>query len=160
MSDPARGPAVYRYEDEDGRVHFVDALDKVPETLHSRIERLPPRVGPAAEVPKSKSPGDFVRSLDVPSVGVGIAIGLVLVFLGSLVRGSAGWLVRAGVLLAVATLLGGAYLNWVQQSAGLGDEGIVATPSEIVEEAKKASRKLEKRLQSQRKTLEQLERGP
>lgn len=173
MSDPERQPVVYRYEDEHGQVHIVDALEKVPARFREAVEEVD--LAPArADVTARKSAPPAVRTgefsanqgvvaflggLDPPSVGVGVALGLVLVFVGSLVRGSFGWLVKAGLLAAVVVLLAGAYLGWLHRTAGMG-EGVLSTPSEMVEGARKAGLQLERRLQRQQEMLDHLERSP
>lgn len=168
MADPERGPAVYRYQDAEGRIHFVDEVDKIPGRFQPSAERVDLTRGSAwasestrtvEYAPREEGIAGFARSIDPPSMGVGLAIGLVLAFLRSLVRGSGGWLIRAGLLAAVVVLLTGAYLGWLRRTAGKG-EGFVATPAEMVEEARKAGLQLEQRLQHHKEMLERLDRGP
>lgn len=98
----------------------------------------------------------FVRDLDAPSLAVGFACGLALMTIPSLLRRGGRLLLKAALVVVVGGLLVGAYLGWVQRSAGLGS-GPLASPREMVREAEEAAEQMKDRLQKNERALERLE---
>ena len=154
----------YRYTDEDGRVHIVDRLDKVPAVERARAQEITPGRGgaviPAPPVSVDGGSGGsimgFASDLDGPSVLTGVALAVAVQAGLLIVRRNGAVLLRGGLVLAAVALIGGAYLGWIRQRVGVGD-GAVATPGQLVDDARRAVRQLKARLQEQQRVLRELE---
>lgn len=166
----------YRYTDSEGDVHIVDRIDQVPDLHRADVERVRVAAGSDARVQgrpidgaqraverlrsqaREGLPG-VVADLHGPSVAVGFGAAVLLFAMARLVagvtKGRGGWLVGAGLMVA-ACLSGAAYLGWVRRSVGLGNETFVS-PTQVVDDARNAARKMKDRWQKQERALREIE---
>lgn len=98
----------------------------------------------------------FVKELDLPSVAVGFAMALGFWLLSLLIRRSGRLLFKVGLVLAMVALVAGAYFGWLRRTAGLSD-GHLASPAAVVDDAKKAAKQMQDRLQKNERILKKLE---
>lgn len=96
--------------------------------------------------------------LDPTSFGVGFGLALGLGLLLGVVRSSAKRLVKVALVVAILSMLGGGYLGAVRSAAGLGAGGAVS-PQTIVNDAKKAASRANRRYRDQERVLRQIEEG-
>lgn len=167
----------FRYDTADGRTVIVDSIDSVPMALRDRAERVVFGVNSPADVRSSSDDSSEARAseagsplpglppgfaLDGASFGLGAGAGALLVALvlglfgarfGTLRRLVLGGIVVGGLAFVAI----GAYLGWLQRSAGLGD-ATFASPRELVDEAKKVVETVERRRQEQERAIEEAER--
>lgn len=180
MSEPTTAKpdqVFYRYEGPDGRVQLVDSLEKLPEEARSKAQRLD---FPGSE--KSALEGAFEELLSeettttrdgatstpsVPNVhwpsfviGMGAGVGAVLVLRLLLSPGSSSFgkrlLVSTALVIGLAAVLGGLYLGWIRKSTGQAD-GALATPQQIIDDAKRTMKQVEERRKEQEHQLDELE---
>lgn len=175
---PAREQVFFRYDTADGRTVIVDSLDSVPLALRDRAERIVfgVKAAPTDERSSSGASGEVSGgqatsslpglppgfALDGASFGLGAGAGALLVALvlalfgarfGTLRRLVVGGIVVGGLAFVAI----GAYLGWMQRSAGLGD-ATFASPRELVDEARRVVETVERRRQEQERTIEEAER--
>jgi hypothetical protein len=175
---------VYRYSDADGQWVYVNDLSLVPAERQGGVERL--TLGPATPARKRKKAKDegalgkaraltregraaaegvqrevgdvlpFVHDLDLPSVAVGFALALVPLLAVLLVRRTGRLVLTLGLVAAIFALVAGAYFGWLRQAAGLSGGGL-ASPQQLVDDAKRAADEMQDRLQHNERVLRQLE---
>lgn len=97
--------------------------------------------------------------LDPLSVGVGFGVAIVGGLMFRVLRSSVRVLVKVAVVVGVIALLAGGYLGALRKTAGLGGGGAVATPQQVLEDAKKAAAQANKRVIEQTRMLEKIEEG-
>jgi len=97
--------------------------------------------------------------LDPMSVAVGFIGAFVLVIGFRVVRSSVRAIVKVAVIALIVALLVGGYLGALRQSAGLGGGSAVATPQQVLEDAKKAAAQANERYREQGETLKKIEEG-
>lgn len=123
-----------------------------------------PAPRPATQTEPSASKHGSSFEFDASSFGLGLGAGLLLalglVFVGG--RGEAGgilqrWIVRSALCVGVVLLGTSAYLGWSRQHAGLGSAAL-ATPQDLIRDAKGAVDQVRQRRLEQEKQLEELER--
>ena len=154
----------YRYTDAAGRTHIVDRLDRVPADQRSSVERLDLRsagavIPTAAPAPRSVTAtgmGDFVRALDAPSVVVGFGLAVTVYAVRTLVRPMAPMLLRLTLVATAVALFASGYLGWVRRASGVGDEAL-ASPTQVLDDARKAARRMTDRFEAQRRVLRTIE---
>ena len=153
------GETYYRFVDDQGRVHIVDRLELVPAKY--RDQAKPVALDKAEAIVPPAPAGRFagppsVADIDGPSfiIGFGSAVA-VLAFIG-LFRRRWGPVVRIGAVVGAVVLLTVGYLGWLRRAAGLGDSTI-ATPQQLLEDAKEAAEQMKARLRQQQKALQELE---
>ncbi len=170
----------YRYTDDDGEVHIVDALDRVP--ADHRDDAEPVRLGeatvffpkryaqdatPVANVAPPSSPGHAssglltVDDLHWPSFlgGLGVAtllFGALAVIRSRRFGGVAQRLLTVGAFGAVGVLVVVAYLGGLRRAAGL-DDGATATPQQLIDDARQAAQQVKARLQKQESIMKKTE---
>lgn len=169
----------YRYETPDGRVLLVDGLDKLPAEARNKAQRIhfegsdpSPLDGTlgklfgdssqTSHVTATPASAASLSSLHVPSFVAGAAagVGLALV-LGWLVSSRSGSFGKRVVISALATgalaaVLGSLYLGWLRRSTGQ-DNDVLATPTELIDDAKRTMDQVQERRREQQRQLDELE---
>jgi hypothetical protein len=145
----------YRYRTPDGRIAVVDSLDRVPASERAHVERLELEAAPLA----SRYPvvSEVAAHMDWASfaTGFGVALGIAAVvsFVG---RGSTrllGFLVVAAIVVAGS----GAYFGMLRRATG-ESQAAFATPSAIIDDAKRAVEKAKQRQREQEKLIDEIQR--
>jgi hypothetical protein len=170
---------IFSWVDENGHTVISDSIADIPDKYRAIAKKISVEEAKASvrdlekQVEKAKKKslkeaksvqrevGDvvpFVKDLDLPSFGVGVAFTLLVVFVLSLVRRTGRVLIKVGLLLAVVVLVCGSYFAWLRRAAGLGDTKL-ASPTEMIEDARDAAKAMEKRLTDQKRMLEKIEKG-
>lgn len=183
MSEPSRSK-FFTYEDAEGHAYVADSLDRIPKKYRELAEEVSfeEAADKLDEIQKTASErlkkaermrkkglreakemqreiGDvvpFVTDLDLPSVAVGFAMSLVVFLVLSFVRKTGRLILKLGLLVAIVLLVAGAYFGWLRRAAGLGD-GALASPAEVIGDAKKAATKFQERIGQQERALEKIE---
>lgn len=170
----------YRYVTSDGRVLLVDALDKLPAEARNKAQRIhfegsdPSALegtlgnlfGESAPTSHETAPAATasasLSSLHVPSfiAGVAAGVGLALV-LGWLVSSRSGSFGKRIVISVMATgvfaaVLGSLYLGWLRRSTGQ-EGGVLATPTELIDDAKRTMDLVQERRREQQRQLDELQ---
>lgn len=183
MSEPTTATpdqVFFRYEGPDGRVLLVDSLEKLPPEVRPKAKRIffegtdkSPLQGTLQEFlgdgPRDSDTGHpsspvALSSLHVPSFALGIATGLgvffILRWLLSPSSTSFGKRVVVSIALTagLAAVLSAFYLGWLRRSTGQTDD-LVATPTELIDDAKRTMQLVEERRKEQQKQLEELDRA-
>ena len=166
----------YRYADDDGEVHIVDGLDRVPPEHRESAAQVrlgeatvffPKRYAddgavPIAAVappvrPDRPSSGLILADLHWPSFvgGVGVAIalfGAVAVIRSRRFGGLTRRLLTVGAIGAVGILAAVMYMGGIRRAAGL-DDGATATPQQLIDDARRAAEQVKARLQKQERIM-------
>ena len=100
----------------------------------------------------------FVKELDLPSVAVGFAGSLVFFLVFAIVRKTFGLMIKLALLAAILILVGGAYFGWLRRASGMGDDAL-ASPQELIDDAKRTAADYQKRIDQQEKALKKIEEG-
>lgn len=180
MSEPSTATpdqVFYTYEGPDGRVQLVDSLEKLPPAVRAKAKRsvfegdrsAPDTLGEllsgrdaARDTPNDGPTAVSVTSVHVPSFALGVAAGLGVFFIlrwlsrpspTSFGKRLVGSLALTAGLVAVLSAL---YLGWLRRSSGQTD-GLVATPSEVIDDAKRTMQLVEERRRAEQKQLDELE---
>jgi hypothetical protein len=147
----------YRWTDAGGRVHVVSSLDAVPIAMRARVERL--------ELARRPTPGVIERVSSVATstsdqstlvLGLGAA-GLVLFVLSRVLPRQLRFLGKLGLFAVVAALLGGLYLGAIRRSTGLASDSLLATPSALIDDTKRAVEKINQRQKQQEEELRNIQ---
>jgi hypothetical protein len=149
-ASPAGASVYYRYQDAQGRLHIVDSLAGVPGPLRARAERI-------ELAAPSKQPTSSPAGTHWTSFGLGIGAGLLLVLLFLSVRRGSGALLKAGLVIGAALLLGAAYFGWIRRQSGHA-ESAFASPSALIDDARKAVDQANRRNREQDEALKEIER--
>lgn len=181
MSEPSSATSdqvFYRYESPDGRTLLVDSLDKLPADARPKAERITYGGDGAAGrgtlgelLSGNASPRDAtvshqpasLTSLHLPSFALGVGTGLGVFFivrwLTSPSQTSFGKRLVISLVLTggMAAVLSALYLGWLRRSTGQTD-GLIATPTEVIDDAKRTMQLVEERRKQQQKQLDELER--
>lgn len=183
MSEPSKSK-FFTYEDGDGQVYIADSLERIPEKYQklakevsveeavSKIQEIQEtasdRLKKAQRLKKQglrkakkvqREIGDvvpFVKALDLPSVAVGFALSLVFFLAFSFIKKTGKLLLKLGLIAAIVLLVAGAYFGWLRRAAGIDDDRL-ASPAEVIDDAKKAATKFRRRLDEQERTLKKIE---
>jgi hypothetical protein len=144
---PSEPQRFYRWVDASGTLHVVSSLDAVPPAERARAERT------AFVGHEEPSPRPAMFRLDWSSVALGFGAGLLVALV--LPRG---WkaVTRVGVVVAIAALLGGAYLATLRNATDTGDGALIASPAAIIEDAKAAVAKANEAQRRRERELEQI----
>ncbi len=113
----------YRYQDESGEVTVVDALERIPEKYRAGAQEVIVGVETQAqrvvrtlgEATKGAKP--FVYGLDGPSALAGAGAMAMVFFALAFLRPMRRVVVKTGLLLLGAGLLGGAYFGWLDRAS-------------------------------------------
>jgi hypothetical protein len=144
-------------------VHLVDSWSDVPQALQSKAQRI--ELGPRPANPGARVSADTVAAstepgLDWLSFGLGAGCGALLAVMLFLVRGTRPLLriaLSLGALAVLASLVGAAYLGLLRRETGQSSSTL-GSPSEIVNDAKKAVEAMEQRNNQQDRVLEEIKR--
>lgn len=181
MSEPSTATpdqTFYTYESPDGRVHLVDSLEKLPAEVRPKAKRtffagdnstahdtlgalLTGDAGARDTATTAQTPASLA-SLHVPSFALGVAAGLgvflIIRWLSSPSETSFGKRLVLSMVLAagLVAVLSSLYLGWLRRSTGQ-TEGLIATPTEVIDDAKRTMQLVEERRKAQQKQLDELE---
>lgn len=174
------GPVVaYRYEAPDGRIVLVDALEKLPphareaaqridssaedslQGSYTVVESVRSEIGDEFETNRSDSPWDALPEVDGASFGLGLGVGCLIAAV--MLRLSVGSGRFARRLLGVALVCGmgllatGAYLGYLRNLSD-ADSGSspLATPEELIREAREAVGDMNQRERQREAQIEKL----
>lgn len=150
-----QGRAVfYRFTDSAGRIHIVDSLDLVPSAARAHAERVQyEEQAPATVLSRvTKQHGTW----PLVAGGAGVALLAALLFRRS--RGSAWFVLRAGLVAGALALMAGAYFGSVRRST-LGKGDVLAAPSALIDDAKSAVEKMNLRLRAEQAELKEAEQA-
>ena len=155
----ARRQVFYRYRDHTGRIVIVSSESQVPHELRAKAERveldgtpLNPVTSPATPATSEPQPSHAPALL----LGVG-ALLVVLTLLFSFRGGGSRTLAKLLGGAALAALLAGLYLGWLRRSTGQSDS-LFSTPTELVDDARRAVKQVDERREKQQKVLDEIER--
>ncbi len=168
----------YRYQRDDGTVVIVDSPSKLPPEARRKAQRveLDARPSQSAEgaLPGAFTDGAVARDalpsegghlqLDAPSFGFGMGAGVLLT---TVAVGLLRWTSRGGalprrllvslVVLGLVAGAGSAYLGWLRRTTGQGDDAF-ASPSRVIDDAKKAADGVQRARREQERQLQELEK--
>ena len=156
--EPKQGKdqSFYRWTDSEGRVHIVSSLASVPEVDRPKAALvLLNGTDAAGEYPRLDAATSFQPQWPSFAAGFGVALLLVLVqrMLPSGLRGVTRW----AIVLGAAALLTGAYLGFVRRSTGVAGAGALASPTALLDDAKSAVERMNKRQAEQQRQLQEIE---
>ena len=148
----ARPQSFYRWVDGQGRLHVVSSLDEVPAIDRGKATVVV--VNGVDSYPAASAPG-FRPDWASFALGFGVALLVALVF--RMLPGSLRWLTRAGLVVAVAALLMGAYLGAARRTAGMPGASALAAPSALIEDAKAAVEQVNLRQKQQEEEIRKIQ---
>ena len=161
LATPNQLGTFFAYEDAQGTLVFVDALDEVPESERGSARpidaaSLPQSIveTPAATLTPARAiPRDLLASFDFASAAVGVGATLFVLFVLATLRGHGRFVLKGALLLTACVLLGGAYFGFARRTAGLGD-GPLADPAALLRDARHAADAMQDKLTRQERTLD------
>lgn len=163
MAEKASEGTYYRYESADGRVLITDSVDKLPPEARGSAERVEPvaiaqpsPTSTASVVPDVVHREAAARGIDATSFVLGFGAALAVAAVLFLLAKGSRLVLKVVVGTGVVCLLGAAYLGLLRNSTGQGD-GPLATPGDLIEDARKAVRAAEQRQLEQQQLLDQVE---
>ncbi len=142
-----------------------DTAERVREQAEDALEALPGRAKALTAQSEAtarrglREVGDvvpFVKELDAPSVAVGFALSLVIWVGSSVVRRSGRLLFKLLGLSLIVVLVLGAYFGWLRKAAGLS-ESQLSSPAALIQDARGAANKMQRKLRKTERTLRRLE---
>ena len=149
-----QGAAVYyRFEDSSGRVHIVDSLDSVPQALRPHAQRVAYTEQPASA---SALLAHGLSSWQMFALGFGAALLVVLMF--KRLPGTMRIALRIAIVGGIVCVLAGGYLGWMRRATGQGT-GALATPAQMIEDAKNAVAKMNARQEADQAQLKEIEQA-
>jgi hypothetical protein len=168
---------LFSFVDDDGHTLIADSLEAIPKkyreiakevsvkdakktvaSLEKKLVAAKDR-GLVEAKKAQREVGDvvpFVKDLDIPSVIFGVALAVVVSFVLSLFRRTGKTLAKVGMVLLIVALVAGSYFAWIRRVAGLGDTKI-ASPTAMIEDARKAAKQMQKKLDAQQELLKKIE---
>jgi hypothetical protein len=148
------GAAVYyKFQDASGRVHIVDSLESVPQALRPRAQSIA-YAAPPTTAARLLQPGLGGWQM----FGLGACAALVMVVVFKRLPGTMRILLRLAIAAAIACVLAGGYLGWLRRATGQGT-GSLASPQQIIEDAKRAVANMNARQQADQAELKEIERA-
>jgi hypothetical protein len=166
MASNASAGNYYRYQAPDGRVHITDAVDKLPPEARASAQPVELDTLPVAAAPAATGPRNVQEAVAKKAAAHGVdATSFVLGFGSALALSAALFLFAKGSRLvpkvvvgtALVCLLGAAYLGLLRHSVGSAG-GPLATPGDLVEDARSAVRAAEQREREQQRLIDDIER--
>jgi len=147
-----RGAAVYyKFQDSSGRLHIVDSLESVPQALRPQEERVA-YSEPSTSVASVLQHG--LGAWQMFGLGFGVALLVVLVF--KRLPGTMRIVLRLAIVAGIVCLLAGGYLGWLRRATGQGTDAL-ATPAQIIDEARSAVTKMNDRQRADEAQLKEIE---
>ena len=141
----------YKFQDSSGRLHIVDSLESVPQALRPH----------AQPVSYSEQPTTVASVLQhglgawqMFGLGFGVALLVVLVF--KRLPGTMRVVLRLAIVAGLVCLLAGGYLGWLRRATGQGSDAL-ATPAQIINEARSAVTKMNDRTRADEAQLKEIE---
>jgi hypothetical protein len=166
MAANASAGNFYRYQAPDGRVHITNAVDELPPEARAsaqpvELDTLP--VTAAKATPSARTVHGAVakkaaaRGVDATSFVLGFGSALALAAALFLFAKGSRRVLRVVIGTALVCLLGAAYLGLLRHSVDSAG-GPLATPGDLVEDARSAVRAAERREREQQRLLDDIER--
>ena len=175
----AKGPRgeLFSFIDDDGHQLIADSIEAIPKEFRDAakkvnvteakkaVKALEARAVRAKDTGMKKAReaqrevGDvvpFVKDLEIPSVLFGVALALVIELVTSVFRRTGKTVAKLGMVVLIVALIAGAYFAWIRRVAGLGDTRL-ASPTAMVDDAKRAAKRMQDKLSQQEKILKKLE---
>lgn len=170
---------VFSFVDDEGHTLIADSVEAIPkkyrdlakkvsvEDAKKTVKKLEKSLegvkttGLVKAKEAQREVGDvvpFVKDLDIPSVIFGIALAVVVSFVLSLFKRTGKTLAKLGMVVMIVALVAGSYFAWIRRVAGLGETKL-SSPTAMIDDAKKAAAQMQKKLDSQQKLLEQIEKN-
>ena len=143
----------YRFEDSSGRLHIVDSLESVPQALRPQAQRVAYTEQPttlAAQLQHGLS------SWQVFALGFAAALLVVVVF--KRLPGTMRIVLRMAIVGGVICVLAGGYLGWMRRATGQASDAL-ATPAQIIDDAKSAVAKMNARQEADQAQLKEIEQA-
>ena len=144
---PGEPQVFYRWLDAQGRLHVVSSIEQVPTADRAKASLVV--LNGAESVSEYASGAPAAWRLDGVSFAVGVAAALVLGVVFRALPGSLRKLSRFAIVLGLAALAGAAYLGVVRRSVGMPGAAALATPSALVEDARRAVENMNQRQKQQ-----------
>jgi hypothetical protein len=148
----------YRYTDGTGRVVIVSSKAQIPAALRDQAQRIeldgtPENLVPASVPAAQARLGSFHAPSFLLGLGAALLVGTVLF---SFRRGGASMVAKLLGGAALMFVLAGAYFGWLRRTTGQSDS-LVSSPTELVDDARRAVEKVERRREEQEQVLEEIE---
>ncbi len=152
-----REQSFYRYEGKSGRVVIVDSLDKVPQELRGKAERVQLSGPPSRALGELAAGTSDGSGFHLGSFALGVGAASLCIVVALLFR-RAGSLMLAKLLggAALLALLGGLYLGMLRHTTGQSDS-LWSSPGDIVDDARKAVEKTNASRREQQKMLDEIQ---
>lgn len=168
---------LFAFEDGQGHTLIADSLEAIPAEFQKLAKKvdLPHAKAVVAELEKQaksakkgglakakeaqREVGDvipFVKDLDIPSMMFGVGLTLTFVLVMSFVRRTGRVIAKLGMIVLIVAFVAGAYFAWIRRVAGLGDTKL-ASPTAMVDDAKKAAKQMQDKLDAQQRMLKKIE---
>ncbi len=149
-----QGAAVYyRFQDASGRLHIVDSLESVPQALRPQAQRVAysePPISAASLLQHGLSSWQMF--------GLGFGAALLVVLLFKRLPGTMRVVLRFAIVGGVVCLLAAAYLGWMRRATGQATDAL-ATPGQMLDDAKKAVAQLNARQEAEQAQLKEIEQA-
>lgn len=131
---------------------IVDSLDAIPAAERARAERISYESSPRAPIQAL----DGARvGVDWPSFAAGFGCALLLGLVLLVFRRTSSPFARLIAFALAAAVIGGSYLGWLRRSTGQS-EALLATPSAVIDDARRAVERLQTRNTEQEQQLERI----
>ncbi len=168
---------VFAFEDGQGHTLIADSLEAIPaefrevakkidlDSAKAAVAKLEAKAsavkdGGLTQAKRAqREVGDvvpFVKDLDIPSMMFGVGLTLTFVLVMSFVRRTGRVIAKLGMILLIVAFVAGAYFAWIRRVAGLGDSKL-ASPTAMIDDAKKAAKQMQDKLDSQQRMLKKIE---
>ena len=143
----------YRFQDSSGRLHIVDSLESVPQALRPHAERVAYTEAPSGAAALLQH---GVSSWQMFGLGFAAALLVVLVF--KRLPGTMRVVLRLAIVGGIVCLLAGGYLGWMRRATGQANDAL-ASPGQIIEDAKSAVAKMNDRQRADQAQLKEIEQA-
>jgi hypothetical protein len=141
---------IFRYTDSAGRVVYTNEPEAVPAAQRATLEA----VDMDALVHPPWIP-DAVGGVHLASAALGATVAIIVFVLLPRLR-RARWVARVVAGVAAIVLVGGLYFGWVMRTA-LGTGGMIASPTEALEEARRTLGEARESAQQRERAIDKLQ---